>query len=42
MPRFYCNDQRLGNIIRCYNRMDDAGRAQLAELAAKLVKSSDP
>ncbi|NCC27818.1 MAG: XRE family transcriptional regulator [Gammaproteobacteria bacterium] len=35
-------DQRLGDIIRCYDRMDEAGRARLAELAATLVASSDP
>jgi transcriptional regulator with XRE-family HTH domain len=39
---FYCNDQRLGDIIRCYDRMDEAGRDQLAELATSLVESSDP
>ncbi|WP_093038173.1 helix-turn-helix transcriptional regulator [Thiocapsa roseopersicina] len=35
-------DQRLGDIIRGYDRMDEAGRARLAELAATLVASSNP
>jgi transcriptional regulator with XRE-family HTH domain len=39
---FYCDDQRLGDIIRCYERMDEVGRAQLAELAATLIESSGP
>jgi transcriptional regulator with XRE-family HTH domain len=39
---FYCNDQRLGDIIRCYDRIDEAGRAQLAELAATLVQTPNP
>lgn len=39
---FYCADQRLGDIIRCYDRMDETGRARLVELAARLVESSDP
>jgi transcriptional regulator with XRE-family HTH domain len=39
---FYCDDQRLGDIIRCYERMDEVGRAQLTELAATLIESSGP
>jgi transcriptional regulator with XRE-family HTH domain len=39
---FYCTDEQLGDIIRCYDLMDDAGRARLAELATALVKSPNP
>jgi transcriptional regulator with XRE-family HTH domain len=38
---FYCTDEQLGDIIRCYDLMDDAGRARLAEVATTLVKSSN-
>jgi transcriptional regulator with XRE-family HTH domain len=34
---FYCDDDRLADIVRAYTEADEAGRQRLAALAAELV-----